>query len=128
MRLDLRHELPFVSLVLRYRGASLVVPDVLVDTGSASTIVAADAVSAIGLIPEPTDILRTLRGIGGREVVFTRVLDQIQVGERSLPRFMVEIGGMDYGFAISGILGMDFLLQAGAAIDLGRREIDFPAS
>jgi hypothetical protein len=30
---------------------------------------------------------------------------------------------MDYGFAIDGIIGTDFLLQVGAVIDLSRLEI-----
>jgi hypothetical protein len=33
---------------------------------------------------------------------------------------------MDYGFEIQGILGMDFLLQAGAIIDLGELNLRFP--
>jgi len=32
---------------------------------------------------------------------------------------------MDYGFEIGGILGMDFLLAAGAQIDLANQEITF---
>ena len=126
MRLDLRHDLPFVSLDLDYRGSTLVIPDVLVDTGSASTVISADAVEAIGLVPEPTDVLRTLRGVGGREVVFTRVVDLLRVGAREVRQLLIEVGGMDYGFAISGILGMDFLIRAGAIIDLNRRVIEFP--
>lgn len=104
------------------------VPDVLIDTGSASTVVAADSVVALGIVPESTDVLRTLRGVGGREVVFTRILDQIRVGECGLEQFLVEIGGMDYGFNINGILGMDFLSRSRAVIDLGRQAIDFPRS
>ena len=30
----------------------------------------------------------------------------------------VEIGAMDYGFSINGILGMDFLRAAGAILNL----------
>jgi predicted aspartyl protease len=126
VHLTLKHDLPFVNLFLRHRGASLMVSDVLIDTGSASIVVAADSVAAIGIAPESTDVLRTLRGVGGREVVFTRTLDQIGVGECGLEQFLVEIGGMDYGFNINGILGMDFLSRSRAVIDLGRRAIDFP--
>jgi len=32
---------------------------------------------------------------------------------------------MDYGFEINGILGMDFLMKAGAVIDLQDLQIDF---
>ena len=126
MRIELRHDLPFVSVELTFRGRTVEVPDVLVDTGSASTVVSADAVEAIGLVLEPTDVLDSLRGIGGREFVFRRAIDRLRVGERAVDSFKVEIGGMDYGFAISGILGMDFLAPAGAVIDLGQRLIEFP--
>jgi hypothetical protein len=124
MRLDLRHDLPFVSIALTYRGSTLVLQDVLVDTGSGTTILSADAVAAVGLVPEPTDILRTLRGVGGREVVFTRVVDVIQLDTTTIDKPLVEIGGMDYGFAISGILGTDLLQRTGAVIDFKRQVID----
>jgi hypothetical protein len=35
-----------------------------------------------------------------------------------LKDFNVEVGSMDYGFEINGILGMDFLLATGIKIDL----------
>jgi hypothetical protein len=126
MHISLLHDLPFVSVALTYRGLTAIVEDVLVDTGSGGTLVAADAVAALNLVPEPTDVLRTLRGVGGREVVFTRVVDRLRVGERALDQFLVEIGGMDYGFAINGILGMDFLTRSRAVIDFTRNEIEFP--
>ncbi|MGC4113616.1 MAG: retropepsin-like aspartic protease [Myxococcales bacterium] len=127
MILDLRHNLPFVRVCITYRGRTAEVPDVLVDTGSASTVISADAVEPLGLVLEPTDVLDSLRGIGGREFVFRRVVDSLRLGERAIDSFKLEIGGMDYGFAISGILGMDFLVRAGAVIDLGKRTIEFPA-
>ncbi|HEX5061730.1 MAG TPA: hypothetical protein VFV99_20325, partial [Kofleriaceae bacterium] len=39
--------------------------------------------------------------------------------------FELEIGEMDYGFSLGGILGMDFLRAAGARIDLDHLTIDF---
>ncbi len=42
-----------------------------------------------------------------------------------LPHFKIEIGGMDYGFEINGILGMDFLIRAKAIINLPEMKIDF---
>ena len=63
--------------------------------------------------------------MGGTEVVFTHCLDALQVGERSLTNFDIEVGGMDYGFAMHGILGMDFLTRAGAIINLREMTIAF---
>jgi len=44
MRLILRDGLPFASVAVSYREQEVEVADVVVDTGSASTILAADAV------------------------------------------------------------------------------------
>ena len=69
--------------------------------------------------------LHTESGIDGSEAVFSRQVDYLQVGERSLVDFEIEVGGMDYGFEINGILGMDFLTHAGAVTDLRKMEIEF---
>ena len=45
--------------------------------------------------------------------------------EASVSSFEVEIGGMDYGFEIQGILGMDFLRQTGAVISLKDMTVEF---
>jgi len=126
MQLKLKYSLPFVTVTLAYRQAEIEVSHVLVDTGSARTMFSADVVAQIGLIPEPEDTLLTVRGVGGAEVVFTRTVDRVQVGHRAVEQFEVEIGGMDYGFEINGILGMDFLTRTGAIINLHRLRLEFP--
>ncbi len=73
MKLVLRDELPFVAVTVIHRGASLEVPNVLVDTGSAGTLLNADIVADIGLRPRPGDRVRCLRGVGGHEFVFASV-------------------------------------------------------
>jgi hypothetical protein len=96
-----------------------------VDTGSENTVLAGDVVAAIHLVPLPTDLVYTIRGIGGIETVFGRQVDYFQIGERILTDFSIQIGSMDYGFEINGILGMDFLTQAGAIINLRELCIEF---
>jgi predicted aspartyl protease len=125
MPLTLRDNLPFITITVTYQGSTLDIPQVLVDTGSATTLLAADIVATIGIIPLPQDVLHTLRGVGGTEVVFTHRLDALQVGVRRLTDFEIEVGGMDYGFAMRGILGMDFLTRAGAIINLHEMTITF---
>ena len=39
--------------------------------------------------------------------------------------FKIDVGILDYGFEIDGILGMDFLLEANAIIDLKKKVILF---
>jgi len=125
MRLQLRDNLPFVSITLNHQGKKVNIKNVLVDTGSGGTILAADVLSKIGIVPQPDDTLHTIFGVGGSEVVFTRKIDELNVGTFTTKQFEIEIGGMDYGFNIQGILGMDFLISAGANIDLNKLKIEF---
>jgi hypothetical protein len=125
MQLLLKDNIPFVSIVVTYKGLSVEISNVLVDTGSATTILSADVVQTIQITPSPQDALYTIRGVGGSEVVFSRRIDHLKLGECVINDFEIEIGGMDYGFEINGILGMDFLLQAGAMINLRDMKIEF---
>ncbi|HRV92078.1 MAG TPA: retropepsin-like aspartic protease, partial [Anaerolineae bacterium] len=113
MQLALKNDLPFATVMVNHQGETVTISNVLVDTGSATTIFSADMMALVHIVPSPEDILFTIRGVGGTEVVFTRTIERIQIAELSLSQFDVEIGGMDYGFDINGILGMDFLRQAG---------------
>jgi predicted aspartyl protease len=126
MQLILRDDLILVSVTVVHRGQEVKVPDVVVDTGSAATMLPADVVAQIGVVPELDDVLHVVRGLGGTEVVFSRRVDRLQVGPQAIEQFEIEVGGTDEVFDINGILGMDFLLQTGAVIDLGTLRLVFP--
>lgn len=79
----------------------------------------------IDINPSAEDVLHTIRGVGGIEVVFLRRVDILMVGRRGIRGFKLDVGGMDYGFDINGILGMDFLTAAGAMINLKDMQLDF---
>jgi len=121
----LKDSLPFIMIKIIYKGKEIDIPNVLIDTGSASTILAADRLTAIDINPSAEDILHTIRGVGGIEVVYLRKVDLLNAGKCSIPDFEIEVGGMDYGFGINGILGMDFLTASGAIINLKEMQVDF---
>jgi hypothetical protein len=123
MRIRLEHGLAYVEVVLAFRGRSLRLIDTILDTGSASTIFSADRLLEIDVVPEPADALHRLRGIGGTEYAFTKQLDRLAVGHLKATDFEIEVGAMDYGFPADGILGLDYLMQTGALIDLRRLEL-----
>ncbi len=123
MKIQLLDGLPFISASLLFRGQQLDFEHMLLDTGSAGTVLASDKVATIDLIAEPDDIIRRIRGVGGAEYVFSKQVDALSVGKLHVSDFEIEIGAMDYGFAIDGILGMDFLSQVGAIIDLAKFEV-----
>ena len=95
----------------------------IVDTGSASSLLSADAVLSVDLLPEPMDRLRRIRGVGGVEFVFTKEVDQLECGPLAADDFELEVGALDYGFPIQGILGADFLIRTEAVIDLKAMEL-----
>lgn len=124
MKIRLHDGLPYVRLSLFYRNHQLELTNVLLDTGSAGTILAADRVLDIGLQYEANDPVHRIRGVGGAEFVFTKTVDRLTLGELQVNSFEVEIGAMDYGFEIDGIIGMDFLILVGATIALAQLEIN----
>jgi len=128
VRLRLKDNLPFVSITVVHQRRKIKIPNILVDTGSGGTILSADVLSKIDIVPQPEDTLHTIFGVGGSEVVFTRKIDELKVGTFVIKEFEIEVGGMDYGFDIQGILGMDFLTSAGAKINLESLEITFGKS
>jgi hypothetical protein len=107
-----------VQLSIRHNNQKLDLPRVLIDTGSATTLFSAAKLLEIGLTYELEDTLSTVRGIGGSETVFGKTLQEIQVVNHVVANFKVQVGDMDYGFDLDGILGLDFLLQTRAMIDL----------
>ena len=125
MRLQLKSNLPFVTITVTHAGKMTKLDNILIDTGSASTILAADQLIKVGIEPAPNDTLHTIRGVGGTEVVFLRLVDFLEVRQKQLADFEIEVGGMDYGFDINGILGMDFLTKSGAIINLPKMQLEF---
>lgn len=123
MKITEIYGLPFVSMTIVFRGRELRLEKVLLDTGSASTLLNADIVQGIGMVPEGNDIVDMIRGVGGVEYVYTKYMDSIMVDKAILKDFQVEMGNMDYGMEIDGILGFNFLKQTGAVIDTGEMQL-----
>jgi hypothetical protein len=123
MKFRIQGGLPYVSAALMFRGRSLVLENVLLDTGSAGTIFSANKLLQIEVSYEPDDIVHRIRGVGGTEFVFTKQLDTLSLDELQIHNFEIEVGAMEYGFEIDGIIGTDFLMQTGAVIDLRQFEV-----
>ena len=123
MKIQLKDGLPFVSTQLTYQGRRITLENVLLDTGSAGSIFPTDRVLSIGVEYEADDFVYRIRGVGGEEFVFAKRLDRVALRNLEVEDFEIEIGLMDYGFEIDGILGMDFLIEVGAILNLERLEV-----
>lgn len=126
MNIRMVGRLPFVNAKLSYKGREIELHDVLLDTGSAASVFSADELMDLGVKPEAEDILRKIIGVGGQEFVFSKRFDRVSLDNVSVNNLSVQVGRMEYGFKIQGIIGMDFLLQVGAIIDLDK--LDFRAA
>ncbi len=123
MKIILMNGLPRVTASIAYRGNRLKLDRVILDTGSSGSIFSADSLMEIGLNAEPEDEIHRIRGVGGSEFVFKKTVDSVSIGEIRIENCEIEVGAMDYGFEINGIVGMDLLTRIGAIIDLSRLEI-----
>ncbi|OMF62979.1 retropepsin-like aspartic protease [Paenibacillus sp. FSL R5-0766] len=123
MKISEVYGLPFISIKLEFRGEVLQLEKVLLDTGSASTLLNADAVREVGMVPEEDDLVDIIRGVGGIEYVYTKSLDSITVDGTTINNFQIEIGNMDYGLEIDGILGFNFMKQTGVVINANLMEL-----
>ena len=123
MRIRITFGLPFVTANVHIAGVTVDLDTVLLDTGSAGTILSADRLLELGITPAPDDPLTRIRGVGGAEWVFSKRVSSLVVGPLAASEFQVQVGALDYGMPLDGIIGVDFLLQVGAVVDLRRREV-----
>jgi hypothetical protein len=120
--------LPFVSIEIGWQQCSLTLESVLLDTGSASTVLSADRVSELGIKLEADDPIHRIVGVGGGEFVYCKQLPWVVFGSCRAVNVSVEIGAMTYGFKIDGILGIDFMRQVGLVVDLHMLEVSCAAT
>lgn len=121
--LEIIDGLPFVSVSIIHNGMSIETDRVLVDTGSVSSIFKVDLLEKIGIQPESEDIIVSISGIGGSECVYLKKIDSIVLGEIEIKEFTVDLGVMDYGFDIDGIIGMNLLQHINSIINIEKKTI-----
>lgn len=123
MKIEIRNDLPYTSASLAYEGRQITLDNILLDTGSAGTIFSADKILDRGLHIEIYDRMHRIRGVGGTELVFTKRVDRLCLGELQVSNFHIQVGAMNYGVEMNGIIGLNFLLQVRAHIDLKKLEV-----
>lgn len=123
MRIRLQNGLLYVTVEVSYCGRCLELDNVLLDTGSAGTVFSIDRLLDIGLEYAAEDAVHRIHGVGGTEFVFSKTVERLALGDIYVDDFEIEIGGMNYGFEMDGIIGVDFLLRVGAFIDLAAMEV-----
>lgn len=119
-KLIIEDGLLLTNIELIFNGQSLLLKRVLVDTGSGSTIVSTDLAESIRIIAEKNDMIYRISGVGGSEFVFSKTVDSIKIGDMQTDSFSLEVGAMNYGFELNGIIGLDLLQQVKAIINIDK--------
>ena len=117
MKFTMQDGLPFITVELIIKGIKISVNNVLIDTGSATSLFSVDYLFEYGIEPEPTDRIRRMTGIGGEEFVFEKLIDKLSIDNLIAEHPVIQVGAMDYGFHINGIIGSNILLQTNARIN-----------
>ena len=126
MDIQIRNGLIYTSIKLIYKGVSKIIDNVVIDTGAAETIISPDIVEEIGIIAEPKDSVSSFYGVGGSlHNFFSKRVDEILIENFALKEAKLDFGVIDPSGDISGLLGLDLLVKAGAIIDLKRLKLEF---
>jgi hypothetical protein len=92
MQIQLIDDLLQTSMTICYRGPSLIIDNLVIDTGAAHSLLSSDIVSEIGIKFENGDKLVRSFGIGGDEYSFRKQIVQIQIGDLVIKDIRIDFG------------------------------------
>lgn len=124
-KLIIEDGLLLTDIELTFRGQLLRLKLVLIDTGSGGTIISTDLAESVGIIAEEDDMIYRIIGVGGSEFVFSKRVDIMKIGEVETRDFILEVGAMNYGYDLDGIIGIDLLQQIKARINIDKLTLEF---
>lgn len=116
--LIIENGLLLTDMKIEFNRQSLLLNRVLVDTGSGSTVISSDLAATIGIVPKINDTIYRISGVGGSEFVYSKKVDAIIIGNMKTDMFELEIGAMNYGFDLDGIIGLDLLARLKSVINI----------
>ncbi|MCM3700572.1 aspartyl protease family protein [Paenibacillus macerans] len=119
MKINMKNGLPLVTLELRYKSNTIILENVLLDTGCAISVFDTDIVSSIGLLIN-TEIGRAVRmyGIGGKsELAFQQTVDEISINSNNLSNYTLQLAMTKIPYGFDAILGVDYFIRSQTIID-----------
>ncbi|OPH54818.1 hypothetical protein BC351_30705 [Paenibacillus ferrarius] len=127
MQIEFAYNLLQTSMTICYKGRSLTINNLMIDTGAAHSLLSSDIVSEIGIEFENGDKLVRSFGIGGEEFSFQKQVDQIRLGNLVMNDIKIDFGVFhdDINY-INGLIGLDILKSGNMIIDLKQMEM-YPA-
>lgn len=128
MNMKFQDGLLFTSIQISFRGKTKIIKNIVIDTGTAETLISPDAVEDIGIFAELEDSVNSFYGVGGSlHNFFSKNVKQVKLGEDSLEDVKIDFGVIDPNGTINGLLGLDLLIKLGAVIDLKKLSLTLDA-
>lgn len=118
MRIVQRDGLLFVPVTIQLNGITQTIPDLVLDTGAAHSIINLSAVEALDVGAENGDEFVFLSGIGGKEPALRKRIDVVQFGGYTVEQAYMDFGDLGEHQDINGLLGSDILVNGRFIIDL----------
>lgn len=113
IKLRYQNYLLFCSLDLKINSQNLHLQNVLIDTGSATTLINADYILLDG-----NEKIKNAQGIGGYERILVKNFETLRLNDIMLENVSLSIGDMDYGIDIDLLIGLDILKILNANINI----------
>ena len=113
IKLRYQNYLLFCSLDLKINNQNLHFENVLIDTGSATTLINADYILLDG-----NEKIKNAQGIGGYEKILVKNFETLKLNDIALKNICLSIGDMDYGIDIDLLIGLDILKILNANINV----------
>src|SRR5699024_1655535 len=121
MKLSYDGQLITTTLSVIFRGKSLRINDVIVDTGSSHTVINADVLEEIGVSYENGNTIYEAYGIGGTVLFYTKIMNEVQMDTLTIKDFEIDVGMLTNNH--NGLLGLDILKSYNFIIDLEKLEL-----
>lgn len=113
IQLKFKHSLLFCELDIVINNQKIHLNNVLIDTGSATTLINSDYISLDG-----TEEFINIYGVGGYEAVLNKQFKSISINNIPLKNIVLSVGELDYGINIDMLIGLDLLKLLNADINI----------
>ena len=111
--------LVYTSIELKYKDKSIIIDDVIIDTGASHTIIATEYLEEMDIPLLDEDELVKATGYGGMvSYSIRKKLNEVRCGNLVLKDIKLDFGVIDPNDRINGLLGLDFLINTKSVIDL----------
>jgi hypothetical protein len=119
MKVKIENGLPIATIAMTHDEKTIVLENVLLDTGCATTIFDTDLLVEIGV---ELDIIngksKRMYGVGGySELCYEQCVKNVEIDGQKSDSFLLQLGMTKELYGFDGILGIDFMLKTGIVID-----------